>query len=44
MNLFENSIDKTKNWLPKDGTLNYYGKLFNQKQADAYLETLLNAI
>lgn len=44
MDLFENSIDKTKNWLPKDGTVNYYGKLFNQQQADDYLETLLNTI
>lgn len=44
MNLFENSIDKTKNWLPQDGTVNYYGKLFNQKEADYYLEKLLNII
>jgi len=44
MDLFENSIDKTKNWLPKDGTVNYYGKLFNRQQADNYLEKLLNTI
>ena len=44
MDLFENSIDKTKNWLPKDGTVNYYGKLFNQKEADNYIEKLLNTI
>src|SRR5690606_35422858 len=44
MDLFENSIDKTKNWLPKDGTVNYYGKLFNQKEADNYFEKLLNTI
>lgn len=44
MDLFENSIDKTKNWLPKDGTVNYYGKLFDQQQADNYFEKLLNNI
>jgi len=44
MKLFENIIDKTKNWLPHDGTVNYYGKLFNQEEADYYLEKLLNTI
>lgn len=44
MDLFENKTDKTKNWLPQDGTVNYYGKLFNRQQADNYLEKLLNTI
>jgi alkylated DNA repair dioxygenase AlkB len=44
MDLFDNNIDKTKNWLPKDGTVNYYGKLFNRRQADNYLEKLLTTI
>lgn len=44
MELFENRIDKTKNWLPKNGTVNYYGKLFSRQQADNYLERLLNII
>lgn len=44
MTLFENIIDKTKNWLPKDGTVNYYGKLFSHRDANIYLEILLNAI
>lgn len=44
MNLFEFEIDKTKNWLPQDGTVNYYGKLFNQKEADFYLTKLLETI
>ncbi len=44
MKLFDDIIDKTKNWLPQDGTVNYYGKLFNQKEADNYLEKLLNTI
>ncbi len=44
MDLFEDSIDKTINWLPKDGTVNYYGKLYNRQEADNYLEKLLNTI
>lgn len=44
MNLFEYIIDKTKNWLPRDGTVNYYGKLFTSTEADTYLEYLLNNI
>nr|WP_028298747.1 alpha-ketoglutarate-dependent dioxygenase AlkB [Olivibacter sitiensis] len=44
MKLFDDTIDKTKNWLPQDGTVNYYGKVFNQKEADHYLEKLLNNI
>jgi len=44
MDLFENNIDKIKNWLPKDGTVNYYGKLFSQQEADKYFETLLDTI
>ena len=44
MNLFDEITDKTKNWLPQDGKVNYYGKLFNQKVADHYLEKLLNTI
>lgn len=44
MDLFENNIDKTRNWLPQDGTVNYYGKLFNRQQADNYLEKLLTTI
>ncbi|OJU45271.1 MAG: alpha-ketoglutarate-dependent dioxygenase AlkB [Bacteroidales bacterium 45-6] len=44
MKLFDDTIDNTKNWLPQDGTVNYYGKLFNQKEADNYLKQLLNKI
>lgn len=44
MELFENIIDKTKNWLPKEGTVNYYGKLFTIAEADYYLEKLLDTI
>lgn len=44
MNLFEDTIDKTKNWLPKDGTVNYYGKLFTDLEAYYYLDSLLKHI
>lgn len=44
MKLFDDLIDKTKNWLPQDGTVNYYGKLFNQKEADYYFDKLMNTI
>ncbi|MCH4551446.1 alpha-ketoglutarate-dependent dioxygenase AlkB family protein [Aestuariibaculum lutulentum] len=44
MNLFEPEIDPLKNWLPYDGTVNYYGKLFNKKEADFYFNNLLNEI
>lgn len=44
MNLSEHNINKTKNWLPKDGIVNYYGKLFTRKEADHYLEQLLSSI
>lgn len=44
MDLFNQVIDKTKNWLPYHGTVNYYGKLFNKKEADFYLNKLLETI
>ncbi len=44
MDLFNFDIDKTKNWLPQDGTVNYYGKLLNSKEADFYLNKLLKTI
>ncbi|MEJ6694362.1 MAG: alpha-ketoglutarate-dependent dioxygenase AlkB [Chitinophagales bacterium] len=42
MNLFENDIEK--NWLPKDGTVNYFAKIFNQNEADYFTEKLLTNI
>ncbi len=42
MELFE--IDSTINLLPKDGTVNYYGKVLDQKKANFYLEVLLKTI
>ncbi|WP_443939261.1 alpha-ketoglutarate-dependent dioxygenase AlkB family protein [Pedobacter sp. MW01-1-1] len=44
MDLFGKGIDKTKNYLPKDGTVNYYGKVFNRADADFYLNKLLDTI
>ena len=34
----------TKNLLPQDGTVLYYGKIFNQQKATQYLDYLLNKI
>lgn len=44
MKLFDDITDKTKNWLPQDGTVNYYGKLLTTEQADFYLNKLLETI
>ncbi len=41
MHLFNNIIDEKRNRLPKDGIVNYYGKLFDQKEADRYFQMLL---
>jgi alkylated DNA repair dioxygenase AlkB len=44
MDLFNNEIDGSKNLLPKDGIVNYYGKLFSTLEANQYLAYLLNEI
>jgi alkylated DNA repair dioxygenase AlkB len=44
MELFENIVDSTRNLLPQDGTVNYYGKILNQKEANDFYETLLETI
>ena len=44
MDLFEQSIDKSKNYLPKDGIVNYYGKIFSSSIADFYLNYLISSI
>jgi len=44
MYLFGNTIDSTKNLLPKDGIVNYYGKLFSHQEADHYFNDLLTGI
>lgn len=42
MELFD--IDPTINLLPKDGMVNYYGKVFDQNEANSYLAVLLKTI
>lgn len=44
MDLFNQTTNKAKNWLPQDGTVNYYGKLLHQKEADFYLSRLFETI
>ncbi|AOW21196.1 alpha-ketoglutarate-dependent dioxygenase AlkB family protein [Urechidicola croceus] len=44
MDLFGNNVDSTLNLLQKDGTVNYYGKLFPFDKANSYFEILLNTI
>jgi alkylated DNA repair dioxygenase AlkB len=40
MDLFTLECASEKNWLSKDGTVNYYGKLFNQSKADILFNSL----
>ncbi|WP_343670554.1 alpha-ketoglutarate-dependent dioxygenase AlkB [Chitinophaga sp.] len=44
MDLFNQTIDKHKNWLPYGGTVNYYGKIMTKEQAGHYLNKLLTSI
>ena len=44
MDLFNNEIDSSKNLLPKDGIVNYYGKLLTTPKANHYFDCLLNTI
>lgn len=44
MNLFDTIIDKTKNLLPCEGEVNYYGSIFTKEDADNYFEKLLHNI
>ncbi len=44
MNLFDDLIDKTKNWLPYDGTVHYFGKVFTGQEANFYYQNLLQTI
>ncbi len=43
MDLF-NQHNQLTNLLPKEGTVNYYGNVFNRNEADFYYEHLLNTI
>ena len=44
MLLFEETYDSGKNYLPNDGIVNFYGKIFDQQSADFYYDALLNKI
>lgn len=44
MDLFDIEKNVTKNLLPRNGTVQYYGKVLNQNDANQYLELLLNKI
>lgn len=44
MELFNSTFDPNVNLLPKDGTVNYYGKIFDHQEAHQHLESLLNDI
>ncbi len=42
--LFNFEIDTERNLLPKDGTVNYFGKVFSEAEATRFFEILLNTI
>lgn len=44
MHLFENLPLPLMNLLPKEGMVNYYGKIFDRRDADFFYEKLLNEI
>ena len=44
MDLFSTGFDTNVNLLPKDGTVNYYGKVFSHQDANHFLECLLSKI
>ena len=44
MQLFDIEADSEHNWLPYDGTVQYYGKVIPHLSADDYLDKLLQNI
>jgi alkylated DNA repair dioxygenase AlkB len=44
MDLFEQASQELKNYLPKDGVVNYYGPVFNSQEAKNYFEALLDQV
>jgi alkylated DNA repair dioxygenase AlkB len=44
MTLFDLETVATKNLLPKDGTVNYFGTIFSSQEANDYFNTLMNSI
>ncbi|MEM0517349.1 alpha-ketoglutarate-dependent dioxygenase AlkB family protein [Aequorivita flava] len=44
MELFNFKMDTNRNLLPKDGTVNYYGRVFTEAAANRYFDLLLHTI
>lgn len=44
MELFDRPVNKEKNYLPQDGEVHYYGKIFMRDAADNFYQTLLDEI
>lgn len=44
IDLFNFKIDTERNLLPMGGTVNYFGKIFSDEEANRYYEILLNTI
>jgi len=44
MKLFDLEYEPKRNLLPLDGTVNYFGKILNQEQADCYYQSLRKGI
>ena len=44
IDLFNLKIDTERNLLPTGGTVNYFGKIFSDEEANRYYEILLNTI
>jgi len=44
MDLFNNEMDASINLLPMDGTVNYFGKLLANKEANHYFDCLMDTI
>jgi len=44
MKLFDDPFDASKNLLPQDGTVNYYGKILTHDEADDYFKKLMHHI
>ena len=44
MKLFDLKIDPKHNLLPRDGTVNYYGEIYDGEESDFYLNALLHNI
>ena len=44
MNMFQNYMDEKLNLLPKDGTVNYFGKIMSDEKANHYYDVLMETI